>query len=1148
MNIRQCGIMILALCSMASLFGQVNKSSLTGIVRDSSGAPVAGVTLKCVHTGSGAVRQQTSDYTGLYRFTLLDFGLYRLDVEHAGFKKFVRTGIQLETGQTTTVDVTLEIGEMAESVTVTAESPLLRTETGALGTTANMQTINEVPLIGRNPYVFLELSPGIQYTGVPSAITPMDNAGPSDFAASGSRSRSEFLLDGIPNMRPDQDLVSFSPSPDAVEEMRLQTNSYDAEYGHSGAAFVNVSLKSGTNTLHGGVYWYLRNYDLNANNFFNNRSGQPRNKNKQNTYGFTLGGPVTIPKFYSGRDRTHFFSDFEGLQSRGESLVQSVVPTVLERAGDFSRTVDRSGRAFMIYDPQTTRPAGGGFVRDPFPNNMIPLSRQDPVARNAIQFYPIPTRDKTPDVQQNFVNPRSTSTRWGSTINRVDHQLSANHHLFFRFGWNHRTGKAGPFFGECCRVAGDPTSGEDAFYRGNITGAASYTWIRSNRTVVDFRMGYTRYFEINAMYGEGFDLSKLGFPPSFTRAVLAPTFPRFENSGDVETLGAQRMNWRIFTNAYNPAVNVHTTLGRHALKYGFRYQVEQSNEIRPLRSGGSFTFNRLLTQGPDPTKTATNSGHDVASLLLGTASAGFVDLGANKSLENTYSAFYLQDDWKATDRLSLNLGLRFEHEWPITERYNRGNAGFDFGVANPIASQAQANYLRNPIPELSQISVKGGLRFLNSEGAPRGNLEMPALLYGPRFGYAYRLNNWIVWRGGYGLFYIPNSLGYNGSSFSQTGFSMSTNMVTSLDNNLTPFNRLSDPFPNGLVQPLGSAGGLLTALGQTLTGASTTAGKVPKYLQGMSEQFSMGFQFILPGQISVEPTYAGNVSQRLSMSRNVDQYPNDFLALTTRLNAKVSNPFYGVITDITSSLSQPTTTVSQLLRPYPEFLGMTQLALPYGRSHEDSMQLLITKRMAHGLYFGAAYTISKFMEGTSYLNANDPKPERVISGSDRPQRLVLHGIYALPFGAGKRFFSSTPVVRNLVGGWQFNWVVTFQSMEALAFTGAQRVLRSDKNPHSLDQWFDVTQFVPQPPFTLTTLSSRLADLRGPGIKKWDLTAMKHIRITERVEMRLLGEFYNAWNTTLFNSPNTTVTSASFGRITSTRLGPREIQLSSRIAW
>ncbi|MBI3696941.1 MAG: TonB-dependent receptor [Acidobacteria bacterium] len=1056
----------------------------------------------------------------------------------------MRDGVQLQTGETTTVDVSLEVGQMSESVTVTAEATALRTETGALGTSVNTQVLNELPLIGRNPYVFLTLSPGIQYTGDPGALNPWDVFGPSDFSSSGSKARSEFLLDGIPNMR--IDVVSFSPSPDAVQEMRVQTNTFDAEYGHSGAAFVNVSTRAGTNDIHGNIYWYLRNDNLNANNFFNNRVGRPKSENKQNTYGFTLSGPAYIPKLYNGRDRTHYFFDFEGTQIRGLDVGRAIVPSLLERAGDFSRTADRNGRPFTIYDPETTKPAPtGGFVRDPFPGNVIPANRQDRVALNAMKFYPQPNLTTTADSLQNFENARSGGRRWASLAGRVDHQLSSSHNLFFRYGWNHRYDPSSPFYGECCRAAGNPTSGQDEFARGNIGAGAGYTWIVSPRTVVDFRLGFTRYYEANIMYGEGFDISTLGFPSNFARSLAFNTFPRFEMSGDVDNLGAGRTTARALINQYNPLVNVHTNFGRHAVKYGFRYQVAQQNDFAPNRAGGFFRFDRVLTQGPDPTRTTLNSGHDVASFLLGTPTRGYTDISASRALENPYFALYAQDDWKVTDRLTLNLGLRFEHEGGTTERFNRGNAGFDFSIPSPTENQVKANYARNPIPELASISVKGGLSFLNVNGTPRGALDLPALIYAPRFGYAYRVTDRVVWRGGWGVFYVPNNI----SNFRQDGFSLATQMITSLDNNLTPFNRLANPFPDGLTQPPGASGGLLTAVGQSLTAGAVSGNGVPHFLHGMSQQFSTGFQFLLPGGVSVESSYVGNVSQRLTISHNVNQYPDQYLALKTRLNTAVPNPFQGVITDRTSTLSQPTVTVQQLLRPYPQFVGLTQAVLPLGRSHYDSFQLLVSRRMSHGLYFGAAYTLSKFLEATSYLNANDAKPERVISDADRPQRLVLHGIYELPFGPGKALLNgANPALRRIAGGWQMNWVVTFQSMAPLSFSNAERPRHSDNNPHTVDQWFDVTQFVPQEPFTLRALSSRVADLRAPGIKKWDLTLMKAVPIRERVAMRLQAEFYNAFNTTHFGTPNTTVTNASFGRITGTLLGSREIQLAARITF
>jgi hypothetical protein len=1140
------GLAIAGICA-GPAYAQVNKSSLTGVVSDSSGASLPGVVIRLTNVGTGAGRTETTDTSGLYRFTLLDNGTYHLEAELSGFQKVVRESIQLETGQTTTVDLTMALEEVKESIDVRAESPLLRTETGSSGTTVTTQVLNELPLIGRNPYAFLTLSPGIQYTGNPAAVNQWDNNGPSGFTSSGSSATSEFLLDGIPNMRIDR--VSFSPPPDAVQEMRVQTNAYDAEYGHSGAAFVNVSTRGGSNQTHGSAYWFLRDDSLNANSFFNNRNGQPKGDRSQHTYGGALGGPVQIPNLYNGTNRTFYYMNFEGSRIRGDDFARAIVPTRLERSGDFSQTRDLQGRPVTIYDPATTRPnpSGTGFIRDPFPGNVIPPDRMDPVALRALAYYPLPNLARTATNQENFENPRQSGLDWSSVSTRVDHRLSDSHNLFFRFGRNRRFDPSSPFYGnDCCRAAGDPTGGQDEFSRGNIAAGVGYTWIVSPRTVADVRVGFTRYFDADSVFGEGFDIATLGFPATFTDSVAFRTFPRFEMDGDVESLGTERTSGTTFVNQYNALVNVHSNFGRHSVKYGFRYQVAQQNVSDPDRASGEFQFDRMFTQGPDPTRSATNSGHDFASFLLGTPSSGSVDTEISPALQNEYYAGYVQDDWKVTNRLTLNLGLRFEHEAPVTERFDRGSAGFDFSAANPLAARAQANYAANPIPELAELNVRGGLQFLAADGAPRGNLNMASLLLAPRFGYALRLTDSIVWRGGYGLFYLPNNV----SNYRRDGFSLSTQMVTSLDDNLTPFNRLSDPFPTGLVQPPGAAGGLLTGTGQSLTaGGIATDGKVPDYKHGMSHQFSTGFQVVLPGRVSLEMSYVGNVSRRLPITRDINEVPDEFLALGTRLNARVPNPFHGVITDPRSALSQPTTTVSQLLKPFPQYVDLTQSVLPDGRSTYHALQVQATKRLADGLTFGGAYTFSKYMEATSFLNANDPAPERVIAEADRPHRLVLYGLYELPFGPGKRFAATNnPVLKHILGGWQVNWVGTFQSGEALEIEDAERAFKSEANPRTVDQWFDVEQFVVREPFTLRELSTRIADLRAPGIHKWDVTLMKAFQIKEGVRLQFRVELYNAFNRTHFGTPNDSVTSSNFGRITGTLLGPREIQLAMRLVF
>ena len=1144
------GILILVIVATAA-FAQVNKANLTGVVHDPSGAAIPQASMRLTNTATGVAREELTDRTGLYRFTQVEFGDYRLEAESPGFRKLVREGVRLDVGETTTVDVVLEVGPQTEAVTVTVESPLLRTETASLGTTVDTRPILELPLLGRNPYVFLEFSPGIQYFGDPSAVNPWDNDGPSQFSSNGSKAVSEFLLDGIPNERIND--VSFSPSPDAVQEMRVQTNAFDAEYGHSGSGFVNVATKSGTNSVHGSVYWYLRNSDLNANDFFNNRNGIGQTQSKQNTYGMAVGGPVRLPRIYNGKDRTFYFVDFEGTQIRSAGVALAQLPTLLEREGNFSQTTSVKGSPITIFDPTTTRQVGSGYVRDPFSGNIIPKSMMDPVAVNALNYYPLPNRPTAPDLS-NFQLPDPSGRKWASVAMRGDHQINSSNSLFMRFGWNHRTDPSQPYYGSCCKAAGNPTTGQDIFIRGNIAGALGYTWIASPRTVVDFRVGLTRYYEANVMFGEGFDLAGLGFPASLSKNIAFSTFPRFDMNNDLQNLGAGRTTTRVFINEFNPVVNVHNTFGRHAVKYGFRYSVEQQNQFKPNRSGGYFLFGRAFTQGPNPTVTSATAGYALAGFLLGDPTQGYVDYNVQPTQSNRFYSVYFQDDWKVTDRLTLNLGIRVEHESPVIDRYNHGDSGFDSIVTSPIAAQVAANYAAHPIPQLAAVNLKGGLGFLGVGGAPAGNLAMPAIDLAPRFGFAYRATNFMVVRGGYGIFYVPNLL----SNYQQAGFSQQTPMTTSLDNNLTPYNHLANPFPSGLVLPSGSSLGLLTGLGQSLTVGGAPIGQVPPFYAGLSQQFSLGLQFALPAKMSLDVSYVGNNSQRLNIfngsstsnGRNINQYADQYLSLGAGLNAKVANPFYGVITDPTTSLSQPTITVSQLLRPFPQFLNLTETPLPFGRSHFDSLQLQVTKRISHGVYFGASYSFSKYLESVNYLNANDARTSQAISTVDHPNRIVLYGAYELPFGRGRAFLSDRKVLRDVVGGWQAEWITTLQSGAPLAFSAgsAVRLLKSSQNPRTVNEWFDIGQFAPQPPFTLNTLSIQSADLRAPGTNLWNVTAMKKMRLTERWEFQLRGEFYNAFNKAQFSPPNTSVTSPTFGEITSDAISPRLIQLSARVSW
>jgi hypothetical protein len=1150
-------VALLSLILSVASFGQVNKSNLVGVIRDSSGAAVPAAAVTITDMGTGAEKQEVTDDSGLYRATLLDVGTYRVVAEKSGFKKIVKQGILLPVGETVTVDFILEPGGVSDTVTVTGDTEQLRTETGSFGSTLESRPVEQLPSIGRNPYVFVSLIPGIQYTGDPTYVNPWDASGPSAFTAngfgsgasatSGASSTSMFYLDGVVNLR--MDAVSFSPSPDAVEEMRAQTNAFDAEYGHSAAAFINVTTRGGTNQFHGTVYDYLRNNFLNANDFFSNRSGLGKAEYHQDTYGGSFGGPVTIPKVYKGRDRTFFFFNYEGTQLRQGGNTAEIVPTAQQRSGDFSQTVNTKGQLFTIYDPNTTLLGSNGkYTRTPFPGNVIPKTALDPVAINMLQYYPLPNLTPAPGTLQNFVGngvASGVSTRgWNSLITRLDQKLSNSQTLFFRYGWNHRTDTTIPYYG----IPGADTELGDAdgFFRGNANGATGYTWAVNPHTVVDARASIVRYGEGNIENTLGLDLTKLGFPASFAKSTPYPLFPTITmGSGDVYNLGGGNTPSRLYINEFSPTISVHSIYGRHALKYGVNFIAVQYNNFSPGHSGGTFTFNRTFTQGPDPTVSGALSGFDFASYLLGMPGSGSVDFNAVPAESVKYYGFYLHDDWKLSNRLSLNLGLRFSHEGPITERYNRGNAGFDPNAASPIAAQADANYAANPVPQLAQLNVKGGLGFLGAGNTPSGYLSVPALYYEPRFGFAYRAAKWMVFRGGYGIFIAPN----NNSNFQTNGFSLTTSMITSLNNNLTPFNTLSNPFPAGVAVPPQATGGLLTGVGTSVTGGLAAIGSVPAFKDAMNQQFSVGFQFALPSEVTLETSYVGNNVQHLSISRNIDTYPVADLALGSQLNAKVANPFYGVITNSTSSLSQSTIPLSQLLLPFPQFTGVTESSLPLGRSHYNSLQILAHKRFSTGVNLSLAYTFSKYLQNTSYHNIDDAAPESVISGSDRPSDLVVSGLYELPFGPGKRFLAgSNPVLGRIAGGWQLSWTGTYTSGQALAFSGAERVGASSNNPNTVLHWFDTSQFAVQAPFTLQHTSSAIANLRGPGIGMWHVDLSKEVPITERVRFKIEAQAFNFLNTPFFGNPNTTVTSASFGQITGLYSGSasRNVQLAARL--
>ncbi|MBM3786511.1 MAG: carboxypeptidase regulatory-like domain-containing protein [Acidobacteria bacterium] len=1132
--------------ALAILSGQVLPvGTVDGTVSDSTGGAMPGVPVTLVNLDTNQSRTATTNGSGYYFFPLVPPGRYQLTAEKAGFKRgtqptLVRTGIR------STADFSLEVGQLTEQVQVSAKGALLETSTAAVSRNIDKRAITDIPLLGRNVLMLINLAPGITNNSPTNNTTGLiDVDSVSYTSASGANNRTnEFLLDGIPNNISDR--VAYIPGVDAVEEFTVQTNALDAEYGHGGGMYVNVSTRGGTNEFHGNLYEYFRNDKLNANSFFNNRAGNKRPVFRFNQYGLTAGGPVVIPKLFNGKDKLFWFFNFEGLQRRTPQVFRITVPTELQKSGDFSQTFNVAGAAFQIADPLTTTTGGGQASRQLFPGGRIPANRINPVARNVLARYPAPTSLGDAFTNANNYYSEVAAIYDGENYSlRVDPNLGA-HRLFVRWSTN----QGFPGSPTVWDIGGKGVGELVGNNRAQTSMGISDAWVLSPSTVVTGQAGFTRWTQ-QGTYPQ-FDQTQLGFSPSLVGQMQQRIFPRFDNS-DLFFIGAAEGQWFEHTNTFSYNLGFTRSAGSHNMKWGFQGQVKQNNSQGANRPGGQYTFNRAFTQ-PNPFQAGNNLGHGIASMLLGNASSGFMSLNAATATQSPFYGFYFQDDYKVTSKLTLNVGLRYDLMLGTTERFNKNTFGLDFRVANPIEQAAKTAYATNPIPELTpaNFSVRGGMLFATENN--RRNVVADRKNWQPRLGFAYRVFPRTVLRGGMGIFY---SVWWQ-PFVNLSGFTSQTDMVTSLDGGLTPADVLSNPFPNGFTPPTGSSLGLRTFLGQSLSVYAYDRKNI------RNNRWSFGFQHAVTNDLQIEINYVGQNASNLIVAsgagdsgRSINNASNGtggafdqrFFGLGARLNARVPNPFLGLIPQ-PSALAGPTITVAQLLNPLPQFQNITHTREMGGTSVYHSLQMGANHRLRSGLSLQAAYTFSKQLESLRYVEPSDTFLPQMIGQFDNPHRVSLGLIYELPLGEGRAWKSNVRVLDRIIGGWQWSAMYIYQTGQAVALPQAVATGTSPKRDNAtIQNWFNGGALSVMPPFTARRLPFYWGDLRNPAINNWDMAFLKDTAIgRERIKLQFRAEFVNAFNRVWFGGLNTGITSPTYTQLLGQANQPRNIQLGLKLSF
>lgn len=1174
-------IWLLAITVTAS--GQEFRGSITGRITDPTGAVLPGAVVEVKNLGTNVAISVTTNEEGSYHVQFLLPGTYTVTVTSEGFNTAVREGVEVRVGDKLTLDVEMEVG-FVDTVTVVASAPLLETGSVSTGQVVESQQISELPLTEGTAYQLVTLAPGVAYTGNPLFTGPTSNSNLAAFKSNGATGRNQITLDGSPNYAFDG-AVGFSPPADAVQEFRVQTNVFDAQQGYSAGATVNVAVKSGTNQLHGAVYYFNRDRSRTANNFFSNRTGQGLPERTYHRVGGTVHGPVYLPHIYNGRDRTFFLFSYERLKDNVAEPQLFTVPTEKMRRGDFSdflRIPNAQGGAVTIYDPASAPPTGtGNFNRRSFPGNIIPADRLNPAAVAYLNLYPLPNTPGAVDGTSNYFSNMNRKQNYRAYLVRLDHTISQNQKIFGKYYHSFNPEDRYNWAGV---VNGFPiTQGFE--YRTNDGGNVNYTVTLSPTIVFDVRAGLNRFSQERRPAAE-IDPAQFGFTPQALAAMRGYRyFPRFDirtydRTRPVRsTLGSNRSDYNLgflrpfYMGSIQPTMT--QVFGNHTAKYGYDLRILRENFTGDGYQGGRFFFDGRYTSPASNSGSTTRNryGRDVASFLLGipseTSTQSRIENSVNYSVQSVFHGSFIHDDWRVTRKLTLNAGLRYELELGQTERYNRFLRSFDSTTTSPIDAAVRAAYTAayNADPDAfplspDQFRILGGITFADENNRTAWDADKSN--FQPRVGVAYLVTEKTVLRGGFGIFMAPFMI----ERPLQDGFSGFTPFVPTNDNGRTFVATLNDPFPNGLLGSPGASLGLLSNVG--LDVGTSSAPLTP--LNRRNAKFArlvVGLQRELPGQFVIEANFVTAWGYDLAVNRNLNFVPRSFLGDTPTadnmanayLSGTVASPFLNLLPGTGSPFHTATTiTRAQLLLPFPQFTNVWVQEYN-GTNRYNSLQLQAQKRFAKYLTFTGTYTWSRIRERVNYLNPSDPELEYRISPDERPHRFTLSWIYQLPVGRGRRFGSDMHrILDAIVGGWQLNGTYEWQEGEPFQLNNPlyyaddvtqlkSRVGQTDEDgrKYGVDiPAFDTTNILRLTSFGLRNVPTTLDNLRNQGYLNVNLSLTKNFRFGETKQVQIRAEALNAFNHPYFGSGlNLDPNNESFGFVSTQRNNPRDIQLGMK---
>jgi Carboxypeptidase regulatory-like domain len=1206
-------LVFLSLC-LSTAFAQSDRGGITGKVTDNTGEILPGAVVKLTNDATGVVQKTTSNASGDYVFQFLNPGSYSLSTSAQGFKTVDRTHLMVDVGQANEQNVTLTVGSTTETVEVTTGVQQIQTESGSIGMIVEQKSIQELPLVYGNPFTLETLAPGILVSGVNPNIHAYDSS-TATVSVNGSTLNSlEYRLDGAPDNR--IRLSAYTPSTEFINQYKVETASYDATEGHSSGGFVNVSLKSGQNKFHGGAFASYQNPTLNSNYWHLGPTAAA--KAVWLREGADLGGPIW-------RNKIFFFGGFEHSRAATPNVQSLTVPSLNERNGDLSElyslgcansTVNASGvgicpggsvNPYQLYSPTSGVATTGGVcgsgktctVRQPIRGNVI--TNVNAIAASALKYYPAPNAAPNAAGGGNYQYSNAEPDYYYAYVARIDATLTPKQNIFGHWVGSHRLQ---PGKNSYLTTANGIASGTTLTYQ-NYGYAMGYTYAVTPATVLDAHLTWTRFVNQNVVSSQGtLNATSIGMPNYLVNGLgpNAQAFPRIDITGyqslnsdngvlshDDVTLGSFQLSHLI---------------KNHFLRAGVEYRMYNTNAGITTQSNGRYQNTGSYTTANSST-TAQQIGFGLAQFEYGIPTSSAITINTDLASRSNYMAEWLQDDWKATPTLTINIGLQFAYEGPNNERNQKANTYFDFGATNPASAAATAAYASiaptNPLLlPASAFSVNGGLRFLGDPKTPFGghqDYKAQTLNLLPRTGFSWEFSPNTVVRGGFGIFddslstfYLSGGNSGSTSTFllPQQGFTQSTSQNASNDTGVTFVSTLANPFPNGIAQPTGSSQGLSTFVGQAVTFQPSNP-KTPYNIR-----WSLGLQHQF-GAWLASADYVGNHGLHTPIQKEYDATPAQYLSKATNgydtttyanLNASVNNPYYNVLPNTVSLGSGKTTTVSQLLKPYSEFTGVSAY-INSGNSSYSSLQTQLQRRFTNGASLTSAFTWSKTLDATQYLNTSDVNPWYGISANDRTFRFATSGIYEIPFGTGRRWLSNSGFISHVIGGWQVQGVYQVQSGQPLSFNpststspvyegtgtpagsawGRGGFKTSSGNLTQTGNWFNTAQWATKAApsgstgvavgtpgsyyymnqYQVRTMPIRFDSLRADFMNQFDAAIQRNFslsRLYESASLQFRADMINATNHPVYNTPSTDWTASTFGNITSQANQPRIYQFEA----